>query len=368
MILSLILLLSFFFNASSLFHNSIVNNILDSSIDKSNIANDSQLKRCLGNDHVQGKWVYQENLSRKSFYCCGLDDLPVEGLGEDESLCNSHENTKYHLSHFEFFQGSDTFLAHVGGRGCYCDARQSTGREAISEREKYVWVPETCELQSWNAQVFCEALNNRTILMVGDSTSQQVISSLTSMIRTGNGGCAHNIYFGKSFFLMFKQYAYKRMVDYMKENIIPDILIYNAGVHLGDEGDLISVLENLKAQLISEINPILQEQNRKIQYVWKSISPGHFSCDQSTKPYSSYSEYHLIDEGLDKYRWNMHNKFDEIAKNYSGIMNYTYLDVSPLYLRPDAHPGGKDCLHFCVPGPLDLFAVLLMNKLVNKEI
>jgi hypothetical protein len=44
------------------------------------------------------------------------------------------------------------------------------------------------------------------------------------------------------------------------------------------------------------------------------------------------------------------------------------VDLAPLYLRPDAHPGGNDCLHMCVPGPLDLFSILLLAMLRNGDL
>ena len=44
-----------------------------------------------------------------------------------------------------------------------------------------------------------------------------------------------------------------------------------------------------------------------------------------------------------------------------------------LRLRPDAHKanriaGKEDCLHWCFPGPLDVFPIILFNKLSNGEI
>lgn len=43
-----------------------------------------------------------------------------------------------------------------------------------------------------------------------------------------------------------------------------------------------------------------------------------------------------------------------------------------LKLRPDAHPGamayqarGGDCLHFCLPGPLDIFSHMLLHHLFH---
>lgn len=47
--------------------------------------------------------------------------------------------------------------------------------------------------------------------------------------------------------------------------------------------------------------------------------------------------------------------------------------MSMLRLRPDAHKGnsveGKpDCLHWCIPGPLEIFPTILYNKLIVGEI
>lgn len=44
------------------------------------------------------------------------------------------------------------------------------------------------------------------------------------------------------------------------------------------------------------------------------------------------------------------------------------LDMFPLYYRPDSHPGRNswqqvDCLHYCLPGALNIFSTLLLNLL-----
>ena len=55
------------------------------------------------------------------------------------------------------------------------------------------------------------------------------------------------------------------------------------------------------------------------------------------------------------------------------------LDLQPLHLRADAHPGSVpvpgdgysqgwkyDCLHMCQPGPLDLIPQLLLNLMISS--
>ena len=70
---------------------------------------------------------------------------------------------------------------------------------------------------------------------------------------------------------------------------------------------------------------------------------------------------------------------DGDTENYQFFNGMKYLDMSMLFLRPDAHPGAfnkyfhdgddfMDCLHFCMPGPYDLFPVLLLQMLFNGEI
>lgn len=44
------------------------------------------------------------------------------------------------------------------------------------------------------------------------------------------------------------------------------------------------------------------------------------------------------------------------------------LDLSPLCYKSDAHPGGNDFLHYCMPGPIDLFPIILLQMLYNDEI
>lgn len=37
---------------------------------------------------------------------------------------------------------------------------------------------------------------------------------------------------------------------------------------------------------------------------------------------------------------------------------------TPTVLRPDLHRGGADCLHYCIPGPVDHWVRLLYNVLL----
>ena len=116
-------------------------------------------------------------------------------------------------------------------------------RNGTNLREQYVWVPDSCSFDLWDAQKFCTALGNRTVLIVGDSTLQQVAVTLINMIISNNGNCADKITFAKSYFLTFKKWGErKKNIFEFVEDINPDIVVFSAGAHLHDLGDLFSVM------------------------------------------------------------------------------------------------------------------------------
>ena len=58
---------------------------------------------------------------------------------------------------------------------------------------------------------------------------------------------------------------------------------------------------------------------------------------------SSHGSINEIDLSTihDKYSWNKHIAYDKLTKDWGPILNYSYIDMSPLYLRIDAHPASN---------------------------
>lgn len=67
----------------------------------------------------------------------------------------------------------------------------------------------------------------------------------------------------------------------------------------------------------------------------------------------------------DRSNWYLFPYFDNLSIKRSKLLDINVIDMSPLYYRIDAHAIG-DCLHYCIPGPLNLFAILLFNILLTK--
>jgi hypothetical protein len=312
------------------------------------------------NSHVNGSWVAKSlpeapdaRLS-KSFHCCGWDDNDYR---HSVGTCgpNSPDRAMYH--------GSNQFVTQCGGHCCSCD---EGNRDLPTKVEQYTWTPQSCLLLPWNATQFCDLLSNRTVLIVGDSTAGQAASTLMSMIKSGGGTCGERISFGNADYAIWgRGWGLEKYIDFAQ----PDILILNAGAHCKDPGDVYSVLEKLRP-IMQEVRRKYAASNRNLTLAWKTNHAGHYACPDYTAPLDHW----LVgtDPALDRYHWNMFPQFDQIAKDYSlpEYLNYKIIDMSPLYMRPDAHARHSpvDCLHYCMPGPIDLFSILLQQMLYNNEL
>jgi hypothetical protein len=174
-------------------------------------------------------------------------------------------------------------------------------------------------LEPWSGKQFCDSLGNRTVLLVGDSTLQQVSATLVNMIVTTSGGCAHQIFFAKCYHLYWKEKDEMRnnIREYV-EDVKPDIVVFSAGAHMHDTGDIYSTLENVRSLLPAMIENVRLSSGKNLSFVWKTQSPGHVSCDAVSEPQT----YELAPAHLDRWQWNLHQYFDDFSKNWSTIMNY----------------------------------------------
>jgi hypothetical protein len=262
---------------------------------------------------------------------------------------------------FKLEQGYVVYNAQCSDDCCLCD-RVANTRYNVTDRESYQWIPDECYLIPWNSELFCQLLGNRKILLIGDSTQQQTASTLMSMISSGNSTCAPQITYGWSTHLVYSRFK-NNLIDFV-ERTDSDIVILTSGAHLKDMGDIWGIFMAIEADIKK-----LREKNIDRKFIWKTQNPAHIHCHLLDKPLK-WNEHSPYENETDKYNWKIFKEFDNVARQYSKLLNISILDMSPLYLRPDGHVYGekKDCLHYCQPGPLNLFSQLLLQMLYTHEI
>ena len=309
---------------------------------------------CRNNNHVTGKWVYNFGYTDadKSFYCCSWDK---SDFVYNTKLCGIGSMQSWH----PYFAARPDGLNQAGGDSCTCDNKDGyESRFKMHKRERYDWTPSFCHLLSWNATQFCELLGDRIILIRGDSTGMQSAVSLMNLIYAHDGGCQTQIIASSAALLGARNTGNTMLIHEAVRASNASIVILSAGAHFHTLADL-----SIQWDLVPQELEIVRREYPGVKIAFKSINPGHVDCKQHTEPIDTF--FPNPDPAADKYHWNMHPAFDNFNRQRALQHNMTLIEMTPLYLRPDMH---SDCLHACLPGPVNLFAILVLNMLYTGEL
>lgn len=305
-----------------------------------------QLPLCNHGQHVVGDWQLQSQ-SDDMPPCCAHDASEI--VYNDKHVCPARSaidaGVRAARNTSEGLQAHDGKLAAVGGHGCSC------ARSPRHWQDRYAWRPSACRLPAWDAGLFCSRLGTRRVLFLGDSTMRQTFTVVVNRIafdyirgKASAATCHDQLFFGQSDSLVKKQgdggergHPWQDWV----QSMIPDIVIMSAGAH-----------KLTASKFNSTLHLVLDGWTAfpSVHFIWKTQQPG--GCGATPGVVSHENAYN-------------HGQFQTFDAMARSILPPTrVLDVSPLYLRPDAHIGSnstgkKDCLHLCIPGPLSLVPVLL---------
>lgn len=169
------------------------------------------------------------------------------------------------------------------------------------------------------------------------------------------------------------------------------VVFLNAGAHYQED----SVLFPRLSRVLSAIYTIRPEMS----VFFRNTPMGHADCGQamhnsptSTKYLTYPTEQEACTtetdrEGLDsarnltylpclrslgvKYQWHRFYHQNLLVRNYLRVNfpSVVYIDVATsTNLRPDSHVGADDCLHYCMPGPIDNWVEQHYHALVSLPI
>ena len=291
----------------------------------------------------------------------------------------------------------------IGGLGDYhhCEASYVN----------WTWVAddERCRMPSGPAD-WCQALAGRAILFVGDSLSAQQVASLLHLVvssdlkrrnsarkpmvdvsndwratgavkacggkvlinyirndelsdRSFEGGCTSVLRGVLSQTKLCRTFtSSKLLADY-------DTLVLNTGAHMHGITRMTETVVNRTRQLASWLG------TKSHKLIWRTGVPGHVDCGKYSAPLEpgSLAAYPQRDH---RYHWDRIEPNDRIrARIFEETLpgRVRFLDAAALTReRPDQHllkgrfgGGSEDCLHYCLPGPIDTWNMVLARMLLE---
>lgn len=345
------------------------------------------MPRCDPSQPHAGEWrLVLPSSSRPRPPCCGRDN---NAFLRDAHACGTEHQRTFKPTRGKYALQSpkhgDWPLAHVGGHACTCRGF----------KDELEWRPSSCDLPAFDARRFCSVLAGRSVLFVGDSTVEQAASVLMATLQmdywgTGETSCAHSIAVADSDTLVRREYGSRfnrgwTMLEAAQEARSPSIIVASAGAHIYGRDNFSEMLRHVASHRRRLANGS--------SFVWMTTLPG--GCAPRALV-SSPSGTHGFWEALGArnaklWNWPELESFAQLARNFWAKTGRQalVLDTSPLLTRVDAHVGSprgaeaiawanasviaaaarrpftprRDCVHWCVPGPLSLVPRLLLNLL-----
>jgi hypothetical protein len=283
---------------------------------------------------LDGSWVWDPNKTFADPRCCDGDDKVYK---RNPSYCG-HEKPG------NDFIGRTDILAYMRGRGCRC-----------SLKDQYTWKSKALQ-EPWNAREFCQLLGNRKLLLVGDSTMSQ--SATTLMNAAFPAGCQTQMVYTMSDTLIQENFGAFNRGEYWTNQIArysPDIVIFSTGPHIYGDSNLHRVTNSF----LKDIEILRKISN--ITFVWKTQQAAGCTMNMSqSHPFLAAQE--LPSKSTLMYNHAEYFQRDSLMISILQKHEIPFLDLRMLYSRSDAHvDANKDCLHFCSPGPLDIFPNLVFR-------
>ena len=265
----------------------------------------------------------------------------------------------------------------------------ATGAQDFRMRRllSWLWVPANVECNLSSRSSLLEALSGRRVLLIGDSITKEHYVSLRCLVgdaavkeeREHLQPPEHSVVsLHGGGFIQF--YRLNTFVQESTDVVTPDwpsqlvheadVVILNTGAHkharIRDGQNRTAV-----AEMAQTVAKTLQSQNQHGVFIFRSHFLPHANCEEVTAPIGSLDRV----PRLTPFNWNTFADQDEEWRNVfesSGPRFIFYNITFATSLRADAHtvllktPSIRDCLHFCLPGVVDLWSLYIIVDVFQK--
>eukprot|EP01038_Epipyxis_sp_PR26KG_P015471 gene15471-20874_t len=277
------------------------------------------------------------------------------------------------------------------GAACECDYAFDDPATAIRPSEKYIWEPNRCELTPWSKINICELIGSRRVLLLGDSTMNILHSTLKSMIyakdpTTKNECLSIKIGMNEHHQMQTLRGGAEldRSIAHILNSSLPDLILFSKAAHTHVDpdyhpDDYTKRQEKCFETWKKDVNNIILEikdyqkwhPEKHIQMVYVTATAGISGCKHMT-------DQPPLQHRIPATDWNWESMYwmNDYAVQHFPSHGIPVIDLSPLDLRPDTKVGANykhgsneyDCLHSCIPGPLNIFPQFFGHMLTTGEI
>ncbi|OBZ80919.1 hypothetical protein A0J61_11033 [Choanephora cucurbitarum] len=268
-----------------------------------------------------------------------------------------------------------------------CDRKhRKTGAQGVREAVGYRWQSK-CDSLEIDSANWCQVLNGRHMMLVGDLVQYQLHDVFLDSLRDGPAICFGELNC-KDHTVCTAPYPDTRL-RYLRNDILSTRRKMNANkghptAEIIEWPFASATLQKHYPILILNRSPVRESDETFIKelihtlralrdgpaanslIIYRSSGIGHPFCDDATGPLKEP----LGDDVLRKlpFGWSELRRRNAIARAIVEAAGGVFVDLAALTdVRPDGHVGGHDCVRYCIPGPLDGWAQVLYQVFLGLE-
>jgi hypothetical protein len=203
--------------------------------------------------------------------------------------------------------------------------------------------------------------------------NQDHVHALNGSVVLGSSGVARTL---PVWFLGYELNGTEKIIEMLESGMLesseaesralPTVLVMNRGAHYASDDIVL-------AQLNSTLR-LLRSRFPESPIIWRATIPGTHLCERYFEPFSSMDLLPPREMWPTlgwPWNWGLFDRQNALVRQLiEKIPGAYYLDVvNASMLRPESHVdsaglgGDFDCLHYCLPGPPDLWTVALLELL-----
>lgn len=272
-----------------------------------------------------------------------------------------------------------------------------------AQPQKWEWKPTDdneapCKLKPFDSDMWCAAMGNGNMLIVGDSLSANQIEGFRGQFsggRTAYEPCER--YHGRNDFNI-KGYnpesTFSTVVcpsgsraDYIRNDHLTlratkepcsdvcfpwvnnlgdySVLIVNTGMHVTD---IVDYQLNMR-----KIAKFIASSKFSGQVFYRSSVAGNMNCMDHNRPFKSYEWNDTVKQESPsdhpQYNWGNIQAYNALAEMEfkKHLPSAIYMDVDSFSkLRPDTHRSVTDCVHYTMPSVPDYWLLILYNYVIGN--
>lgn len=268
-------------------------------------------------------------------------------------------------------------------RNCHSlDKQTGRSRERIEKSYQWEWIPNNCRIHEFDGKRLVSTLesNKHRLIYVGDSLNVDMGNSMACMMNNSSPTVPHQLVktirddflgcpskkdpaseYGTERYCSNLTEVQRRWQTHIDNHKITDrdILVVNTGAHWYGRPENAAIAFSAIANALSRVF--------RGTLIVRTTVMGHKECQLFEEPLEPNGTLPLSLKDL-PFNWANFGKLNEMitkAVAASTLKDFKILYVDMFEQRPDGHalgPGNKtDCLHYCVPGPIDWWNKLLYH-------